>query len=608
MPSVLLPIPILRQRPEAGFTRLPMQGDSAHVFRVLFTDRLTMPTTPAGMDLERLLKRGERAFPACPQVGRYFPAASIEDARRRISRAIDRGDGPCLVVGGPGTGKSLLLQVLAAQYHEQFDVVLLACAPLCTRRALLQAILFELGLPYRVSGEGELRLSLLDHLLSANECPSGLLLLVDEAQSLSPSLLDELRVMTNLVRGGAPRVRLVLAGAGALEESFAHAELESFSQRLSTRCYLAPMTRNETSQFIRAQIDASGGDPDELVVGDASGAVFEATDGVPRLVNQLCDRALVMADAQNLARIDRDLIQAAWSDLQQLPTPWETRTSASAATRPTEVVEFGSLGDEYSVEGQRVDDMAEIDPTELDVDDSAEEPPMPSAALGRVETLERRPGDPFGEQFDEEEVVLDNFAAWDNMFLHDRIRVENRRDPGFASLVQDAINASSVESEGNEKTPADTLPPRLVSVAPNEETDEFAADGASINDIAEISSESDTLDEEREILPLRLADVPDLTPLVPVPLIPPSSIATASSAAYDPVMPEEDDITSGDWFATFAVGSAHRHAPTSTDHSGQALDDGPILVIEEDSTDRPVGKPQVRRQEYRNLFSRLRSG
>ena len=126
------------------------------------------------------------------------------------------------------------------------------------------------------------------------------MLLVDEAQSLSPALLDELRVMTNLVHGGAPRVRLVLAGSAALEESFANVELESFSQRLSTRCYLAPMTRNETSQYIRAQIAASGGDPDELFVEDAAGAVFEATDGVPRLVNQLCDRALVMAEAQNL--------------------------------------------------------------------------------------------------------------------------------------------------------------------------------------------------------------------------------------------------------------------------------------------------------------------
>ena len=116
-------------------------------------------------------------------------------------------------MGGAGTGKSLLLQVMAAQFHDRFDVVLLACARICTRRALLQAILFELGLTYRLRDEGDLRLSLLDHLLSVEKCPEGLLILVDEAQALPPALLDELRVMTNLVRGGVPRVRLVLGGS-----------------------------------------------------------------------------------------------------------------------------------------------------------------------------------------------------------------------------------------------------------------------------------------------------------------------------------------------------------------------------------------------------------
>jgi type II secretory pathway predicted ATPase ExeA len=569
-----------------------------------------MPTTPAGLDLQRLLQRAGRAFPACPQVNRYFPAASIEDARRRVSRAIDRGDGPCLIVGGPGTGKSLLLQVLAALYQEQFDVVLLACAPLCTRRALLQAILFELGLPYRVPGEGELRLSLLDHLLSANESASGLLLLVDEAQSLSPPLLDELRVMTNLVRGGAPRVRLVLAGSGALEDSFANAELESFSQRLSTRCYLAPMTRNETSQFIRAQIAASGCESDELLVGDVSGAVFEATDGVPRLVNQLCDRALIMAEARNLARVDRDLIQAAWSDLQQLPTPWETPTSASMAAPTTEVIEFGSLGDEQSVDAQPLQDMAEVDPTELDIDDSAEELPMPIATTGRVEAAERRPGDPFGEQFDEEEVVLDNFAAWDNMFLRDPIRVENRRDPGFASLVQDAINASSVEPAEVNNSSTETLPPaRLMPIPSEEETDEFSAPGDPINEFAAVIIDLEIpADQEQAIPTLRLADVPDAMPLSPIPFINPSPIPTGSIAAFDPVLPDQDDITSNDWLRTFAFGSAHPHVQGAPDRTVQELDDAPILVIEEDPADRPGPKPQVRRQEYRNLFSRLRSG
>ncbi len=215
-----------------------------------------------------------------------------------------------------------------------------------------------------------------------------------------------------------------------------------------------------------AHLAASGGDPDELFVGDTSGAVFEATDGVPRLVNQLCDRALVMADAQNLARVDRDLIQAAWSDLQQLPTPWETRTSASAAARPTDVVEFGSLSDEHFVDVIRVEEMAEIDPTELDVDDLTQELPTSSEAVGCAENVERR-FDPFGEPFDEEEVVLDNFAAWDNMFLRDRIRVENRRDPGFASLVQDAIDASTVGPFEDEKSSTETLPPARLMPVPS---------------------------------------------------------------------------------------------------------------------------------------------
>src|SRR6185312_12037253 len=186
--------------------------------------------------LRQLAERDDRVFPSYPQVARYFPAGAIEDARNRLARAIERGNGPALVVGGPGTGKSLLLQVLAAQFHEQFDVVLPACARLCTRRALLQAILFELGLPYRSRDEGELRLGLLDHLLSRDECPSGLLLLVDEAQTLPVALLDELRVLTNVVRGSQPRVRLVLAGSSSLEDCFTDHELESFSQRLSARC------------------------------------------------------------------------------------------------------------------------------------------------------------------------------------------------------------------------------------------------------------------------------------------------------------------------------------------------------------------------------------
>ncbi len=500
-----------------------------------------------------------RVFPSYPQVARYFPGRSIEDARGRLGRAIERGDGPGLVIGGPGTGKSLLLQVLAGQFQDRFDVVLPACARLCTRRALLQSILFELGLPYRSRDEGELRLSLLDHLLSKEDCPAGLLLLVDEAQTLPVALLDELRVLTNLVRSGLPRVRLVLAGSSSLEECFADPELESFSQRLTARCYLGPFTQEETTQFIRAQFAASGAVPDEVFAPETWHAVFEATDGVPRLVNQLCDRAVGEAIAQGHTLVDRKSIQAAWADIQQLPTPWDTpEPPPEASTSPT--IEFGDLAGGNSVfrtfDVKTDDDasedavlsvvMAETD-TELDIDDKPGDQPITTES--RVETRQiiskpLKPAvDPFAEKFDEEEIVLDNFAAWDDMFRRDAPRVANRRDPGFAALVEVALKAEPA-GKRLRNSPVDSSSPKV------DRRDVVPKDSAS-RGTAELESNIDWPQ-------LRIADVAEVHASPQIPLSWP--------------------------------------------------DGDPVLIVEEDAAILDSPKPQVRREEYRHLFSRLRSG
>jgi type II secretory pathway predicted ATPase ExeA len=506
-----------------------------------------------------LAEREERVFASYPQVSRYFPAAAIEDARQRLSRAIERGEGPGLLIGAPGTGKSLLLQVLAAQHHKRFDVALLACACLCTRRALLQAILFELGMPYKMRDEGELRLSLLDHLLGDHE-QAGLLLLVDEAQTLPTALLDELRVLTNLMRGGAPRVRLVLAGSSALEESFASPLLESFSQRLSTRCYVAPLSRDETYQFIRAQVAACDTAPDEIFDADALAAIFDATDGVPRLVNQLCDRALVLAAANNSGQIHRTTIQAAWSDLQQIPTPWETPPAAEDAPSSSPVIEFGGLADDALDELQDTGGaLLDTEPTELDVDD---ESPVPIAnaivATGPQPALTVKTVDPFAEKFDEEEVVIDNFAAWDDMFRRDTPRVANRREPQFAPLIQAAIAAAPVPVSQGEALQAEAKPP-VVGVPQREP----AADGPRLRLVGE-------RDQSDSASPFAAA----------------SSMATRRASTSAAALPVEDTQIAA-W---------------------EALESNePILVVEEDSAPHAAKSP-VRREDYRQLFSRLRSG
>lgn len=285
-----------------------------------------------------------RPFAAVPRVEHFFAGAKIEAARQTLARCMERGEGVGVIVGPAGTGKSLLCQMLAEQFKTSLRVVLLCRNGLTTRRALMQAILYDLGQPYRGLDEGELRLALIDFVTRNDRCPRGMLLVVDEAERLPVRLLDEIRALTNLAADGQPRVRLLLSGGAALEERLASPKLESFSQRIVARCYLEGFNRTETEQFIRAQMAAAGGSADGIFSTEACEAVYRATDGVPRLVNQLCDHSLLLACAASQPRIEAACVEEAWADLQQLPTPWNGEPATGAAN--DNIIEFGGLDDE----------------------------------------------------------------------------------------------------------------------------------------------------------------------------------------------------------------------------------------------------------------------
>jgi general secretion pathway protein A len=287
-----------------------------------------------------------RPFAAPPAAERYIPTEALEQARTTLVRVVERAEGPGLVIGSAGTGKSLLCQLVAQHFRGKFAVATLAAARLSTRRALLQNILFELKLPYRDMDESELRLSLIDHLEPRDSGLAGLLLLVDEAHTLPLRLLEEVRLITNLVRDGEPLVRLILAGGMQLEERLASPKLESFQQRIAARCYLQPMGRDETIYYVQEQLKRSGA-PDELFTADALRAIHTASDGVPRLVNQLCDHALMLAALGGHTQLDAAGINESWADLQQLPVPWhDAKRPAAAAAPAASVIEFGQLDDD----------------------------------------------------------------------------------------------------------------------------------------------------------------------------------------------------------------------------------------------------------------------
>jgi type II secretory pathway predicted ATPase ExeA len=372
-----------------------------------------------------------RPFVAVPQVDYYFPAAAIEGARTTLVRCVQRGEGAGLVIGPSGTGKSLLCLLLAEQFRRSFQVATLASGRLSTRRALFQAILYELGRPYRGMDEGELRLAVTDYLTTSNGMWHGMVLVVDEAHTLPLRLLEEIRLLTNLAQDGQPLVRLVLAGGPALEERFASPKLDSFSQRLSARCYLETFNRTETQEYIRWQINAAGGRGEQVFPEAACASVFQATGGVPRLVNQVCDHALLLAYVAGQKWIEPAGVEEAWADLQQLPAPSTGQRDEPAGGG---VIEFGSL-DDSTDSADRSHDGTDA-ATSLRVTDGDDETDgdecEPTRQIHRIERLLAKADDdfepagtirpevelyfeetthPFQEEFEHEEVVADRYAA-----------------------------------------------------------------------------------------------------------------------------------------------------------------------------------------------------
>lgn len=290
-----------------------------------------------------------RPFAAAPDVNNYVPTESVEASIDAVYQCVQRSAGPALVIGPTGIGKSMLCVELARRLGTPFEMVLLATSQICTRRALLQNILFELGLNFRDREEGELRLGILDHLKSPKSTSSGVLLIIDEAQTMPLKLLEEIRGLTNIQRQGQSRVHLVLAGNQRLDERLNHPKMEAFTQRIAARCYLQSLNRQDTHNFIGLQWTRATGNTGMSPFSEAAiDAVYAATNGIPRLINQLCDHTLYLASARNITDFTDELIGEAWSDLQQLPTPWQVNHQESKTTGKDSntVVEFGELSDE----------------------------------------------------------------------------------------------------------------------------------------------------------------------------------------------------------------------------------------------------------------------
>jgi general secretion pathway protein A len=249
-----------------------------------------------------------------PDSSLYYPSTVHEQALAPLLRAIKDDEGMAVLAGEPGTGKTLLGQILLERIPDCVNAFL-AHTTFTDRRGLLQTILFDLGLPHDDDvTEQTLRLRLIDHALKTAASGKRLICVVDEAHHLTPDMLEELRLLGNL-EAGRKAFQVVCLAQSSLLDTLKQPTMASLNQRLAVRMVLPALTVADSDDYLRHQIKVVGGRPEAVFDDEALDVLANGTHGVPRLLNQSAHQALQLADAGDLTKVD---VECASEALQRL--------------------------------------------------------------------------------------------------------------------------------------------------------------------------------------------------------------------------------------------------------------------------------------------------
>jgi len=210
-----------------------------------------------------------RPFRPTPDTQSYYPATPHEYALERLARAVDDDEGLLLLTGDPGTGKTLLAHMLLERLGGEANTALITNCRFAIRADLLRSVLFDLALPQQGLSEQEMRLALTEHLLAQLAAGKRTVLIFDEAQDLTPDLLEELRLLGNLETGMGKAVQVVLVSQTAIGEKLQRPELAALSQRLAVRLRLEALDLHESADYLLHQIRSAGGRPERAMTDEA---------------------------------------------------------------------------------------------------------------------------------------------------------------------------------------------------------------------------------------------------------------------------------------------------------------------------------------------------
>src|SRR5689334_9852560 len=219
------------------------------------------------------------------------------------------------LTGEVGTGKTTVVRALLAQKLEHVDVAVIL-NPRQNEQEFVASICDELHVKYpkKATSIKTLVDALNEHLLASHARGRRTVLVIDEAQNLQPEVLEQVRLLTNLETDKEKLLRIMLVGQPELAALLARPDLRQLAQRITARYHLTPLEPGEAGEYVGHRLRIAGGSPD-LFTPRAIATVHELARGVPRLINILCDRALLGAYATGNRQVTPEIVQRAASEV-----------------------------------------------------------------------------------------------------------------------------------------------------------------------------------------------------------------------------------------------------------------------------------------------------
>jgi general secretion pathway protein A len=262
----------------------------------------------------------EKPFAITPDPRYLFMSERHGEALAHLVYGVTESGGFMQLTGEVGTGKTTLVRTLLLNRMPENADVAVVLNPQLSALEFLQAICEELqvSVPKDSTSIKVLIDALNRHLLDAHANGRRTILVVDEAQNLAPDVLEEVRLLTNLETSKQKLLQIILIGQPELRELLARNDLRQLAQRITGRYHLEPLTREETCQYIEHRLKVAGA-VGEVFDTAAKREVYKLSSGVPRLINVICDRAMLGAYGAESRRVTRRVTRRAADEVTGAP-------------------------------------------------------------------------------------------------------------------------------------------------------------------------------------------------------------------------------------------------------------------------------------------------